>query len=262
MRIIFLISCLLALAITSASQNNLTALDADLYQHLKNVYKWRYEKPYSDVEGSSDSVKIESKRLIKKMLDAFNKNPATITAKFDSLKTQMKIATSPDKRFRIYSWDTEIGGTMKFFANIIQFKTANAVKAFLYFSPLDTIEESPGFFYDSIYQVVKGKQVYYLARRTAIASNRDIVHGIKVFKISNNSVNDTARLIKTRTGIRNEIGYDYDFMSVVDIEYEQRPRISFNNKTNILYIPIVVDNGKLTNKTIRYKFNGQYFIKL
>lgn len=258
---VFSITFLIALTATSAAQNNIKDLDADLYQHLKNINKWRYEKPYSDVDGSSDSVAIESTRLIKKMLAAFNNNPSTLSASFDSLKTLINIASSPDGKFRIYSWDTEIGGTMRFFANVIQFKTNSGTKAVQYFNPIENISEEPGFFYDSIYQVAKGKEVYYLARRIAIFSSRDVFHGIKIFKIHSNRVNDTAVLIKTKTGIRNEIGYFYDFISVVDIDFNQRPRIRFNNTTNTLYIPVVVDKGKVTNKTIRYKFNGQYFIK-
>ena len=152
---------------------------------------------------------------------------------------------------------------MRFFANIIQFKTPTGVKAVLYFNPLDDPEEQgSGFFYDTVYQLVKGNETYYLATRTAIFSSKDLLHEVKTFKITNGRLNDTAALIKTKTGIRNELGYEYDFFSIVDLPMEKRPRISFNNKTNILSIPLVTQDGKVTNKTIRYKFDGQYFIKM
>lgn len=263
MKIILVSFCSFVLAFTASAQSNTASIDADLNQHLKNIWQWRYDNRYSDLEGSSDSVVIENKRFIKKMLDVLNKNPATLNAPFDSLQTSMNIASSPDKKFRIYSWNTETGGTMRFFANIIQFKTPTGVKAVLYFTPLDDPENMGcGFFYDSVYQLTKGKETYYLAGRTAIFSSKDLLDEIAIFKINNSRLNDTAALIKTKTGIRNSLGYEYDFFSVIDIPYEKRPKISFNNKTNILSIPLVTEDGKVTAKTIRYKFNGQYFIKM
>lgn len=259
MKAISLLFCLFALASAARTQSN-TAIEADLHQHLKNIWQWSSE---SNVEGSSDSIVVENKRLIKKMLQAFNKNPATLYARFDSLDQQMNIATSPDKKFRIYSWDTQTGGTMRFFANIIQFKTLTGVKAELYFNPIDDREEMGcGFFYDSVYELTKGKETYYLATRTAIFSSKDLMHQVKLFKTTNGRLNDTAALIKTKTGIRNELGYEYDFFSVVDIPYGSRPHVTFNHKTNILSIPLVTEDGKVTSKTIRYKFNGQYFVKM
>jgi hypothetical protein len=263
MKSIFLLFCLFALASTAHTQSNTASIDTDLYQHLKNIRQWREDDRYNNLEGSYDSVVIENERLIKKMLDAFNKYPATLSAPFDSLDTGMNIASSPDKKFRVYSWNTETGGTMRFFANIIQFKTPTGVKAVLYSNPIENPEETGcGFFYDTVYQLAKGKETYYLATRTAIFSSKDLMHGLKIFKITNGHLNDTAPLIKTKTGIRNEIGYEYDLFSVVDIPYGHRPQIKFHNKTNILSIPLVTEDGKVTNKTIRYKFDGQYFVKM
>lgn len=263
MKVISLLCCLFSLAFTARAQRNTASIDADLFQHIKNLWQWRYDDRYSNLKDSDDSVVVENKRLIKKMLDVLNNNPATLYAPFDSLQKEMNIASSPDKKFRIYSWNTQTGGTMRFFANIIQFKTPTGVKAVLHFNPIDDPENMGcGFFYDTVYQLARGKEVFYLATRTAIFSTKDLLHQVKVFKINNSELNDTTGLIKTKTGIRNELGYEYDFFSVVDMPMEKRPQITFNNKTNILSIPVVLDYGKVTNKIIRYKFNGQYFIKM
>src|SRR5690606_18667810 len=44
---------------------------------------------------------------------------------FAGLKEEMWVATSSDGKFRIYSWDRSIGGTMHFFDCVIQYQAAN-----------------------------------------------------------------------------------------------------------------------------------------
>lgn len=108
--------------------------------------------------------------------------------------------------------------------------------------------------------IANGKS-YYLTVYLIIASSKDVGEGIHICNIDNGQLTD-AKLIKTHSGLHSDLSYDYDFGSVVNIDYEKRPRIHFDNNTNTIYLPMVDDNYKMTNKFIQYKFTGQYFERL
>ena len=54
----------------------------------------------------------------------YTKNASTLDYKFSGLQESMYIATSEDGNFRIYSWDTEDGGSMHRFSRVYQYRTA------------------------------------------------------------------------------------------------------------------------------------------
>jgi hypothetical protein len=72
-------------------------------------------------------------------------------------------------------------------------------------------------------------------------------------------LNDTTKLIKTQKGLINEINVAYDVFSVVDRPERPIKLIKYDSDKKTIYIPVVYENGKVTNKFIVYQFNGQYF---
>ena len=74
-----------------------------------------------------------------------------------------------------------------------------------------------------------------------------------------NTLNDGVKLIKTKSGLNNTLGFNFDFFSVVD--FKERPviLIKYNPALKSFSIPVVLENGEVTDKKIIYKFTGQYF---
>jgi hypothetical protein len=57
------------------------------------------------------------------------------------------------------------------------------------------------------------------------------------------------------------ISVEFDFFSVVDRPERPLKLIKFDKTKTIIYIPVVYEDGKVTDKFIQYKFNGKYFEK-
>jgi hypothetical protein len=223
-----------------------------LLELYNRVHYWReYQE---DRLMAYDSLITANQRFQDYLTAWVSQDPRTIQMPFLSLKKEgLDIADSPDGHLRIYSWDTWLGGTMHDFATVIQGKVGDQtlVKA---------LENS--YWYSKIYQVQVGDKPFYLCIRHAIWSTKDSFEGIKVFSIENDSLNTEAPLIKTRTAIRNELGFEFDFFSVVDRKERPIQLIQYDDRTKTIFLPVVHEDGRVTNKQIRYQFTGKYFEKV
>jgi hypothetical protein len=85
---------------------------------------------------------------------------------------------------------------------------------------------------------------------------------IRAYSISDSTIDNTVELIKTTRGFKNSILIEYDVFSLVNRPKRQIKLIKYDAYKNIIYIPIIWEKRKLTNKYIRYQFTGQYFEKL
>jgi hypothetical protein len=185
--------------------------------------------------------------------------------KFSELDKLMHIVTSDDGRFRIYSWDTEDGGTMHNFSRVYQYQAADGKV----YSKTDEGKEEgdPGSFVYDIYTVEAGKGAVYIVCSTFIGSTQDHSQSADLYKIEGNKLNNQVRLIKTRSGLTDTLNFGYNFFSVVDRGERPIRLISFDKKTKTLKIPVVIEdkefrNGRVTNRFINYRFDGTYFVKV
>jgi len=230
-------------------------IEADLLKSFKQIDYWSQKK--GDTTVNADDKLIEANDVFgKKLEDVTKKYPSTLSAPFNSLrKEHLDIFTSDDGLFRIYSWETWMGGTMRDFANVIQYSIGQKTESIL----LTSSEETYVPFYSNLYTFKTGNKTYYLGVYGGIYSTKDVGSGIKVFAITNGKLDDNVKLIKTQSGLKNKIYYDYDFLSVVDIAFDARPKITFDKASQTIHIPLVNGNGKVTRQYIIYKFTGQYF---
>lgn len=222
-------------------------IEADLLKSFKNIDR------YGDRvdEAKAADVRIE---FAKKLRHYTENNTSTLNYPFHSLiKAHLNICGSADGLFRIYSWDTQNGGTMHFFENVFQYKVGEKTR-----STLDTprMEGDSRPFYDKLYTLKTGSKTYYLATTLGIGSTKDYSRSIQIFSIENGKLNDDARIIKTKTGLHSEINYEYDLALTDD---KVTSIIHFDPKTKSIYVPVVLGKGKLTDNYIVYKFTGQYF---
>lgn len=243
MKIIFgQMTMLLILSCSGYAQTNLKTAEKQLSQL------------YSKISDSSINCSYKFGEEFGKLI---KDNPATINYDFKILRDSSRcdIVTSKDGNLRIYSWDTETGGTMRFFNTIYQYKDNGKV-----YTRIPVFKEGdPGCFYSKIYTVVINGKTYYLAISNGIYSNSDISQSVSVFTIAGNQLADTARLFKTKTKLLNRIDVLFDFFSVVDRPERPVELITFDEEKKELYIPVVDKKNQVTKKSLVYRLKGEYF---
>ena len=182
------------------------------YELVKYDSKIGYYSYYISGNGRDDSIYRADSVFKSKLLYYTSHVPSTLTQPFDSLKKSgVAIATSVDGLFRIYNWDNETGGTMRFYDNVFQYKNEGKVTSGILpycYSPED---DDPGCGYsDTIYMVKTNNKIYYIAIYYVIASSRVSAKGVRFFTVDNGKMNDTVHLIRTKTGLTSHIEYEID----------------------------------------------------
>ena len=208
----------------------------------------------SDKIEYSDSLSDANKVFCEMLYHYSTKYPFTIYQKFNKLEGKFDILTSEDNRFRIYSWDSRTGGTMHFFNNIFQYKRGNKT-----FAIVDTPkgDGNISLLFRKIYIFKNGAKRYYLCAYRFIESTKYYGEGVKVFAIKKGTLDNKAKIFKANSALTNDLSYEYDSSSLVDIKV--KPEIYFNAATNTINLPLITSNGKVTSSYIAYKFTGQYF---
>ena len=214
-------------------------------------------KLYSNISKEDDLVYENSEKFEKEFIKILKENPSTLDYDFKTLidKKYCYVKTSSDGNFRIYSWDTETGGTMHFFKTVYQYK--NNSKVYL---KVPTYEEGDaGAFCSKIFDVKIGNKNFYLPITNGIFSTKDASQSISVFNIEGNKLVDSEKLFKTKTKTLNRIDVEFDFFSVVDRPERPLQLITFDAKRNIIYIPVVNEKLQVTEKYFLYQLSDNLF---
>lgn len=241
------------------SGQNISAIEKQLNNTFQKIEYWSSEG--RDDKHAYDSLAAANNKFEKLLVQYTSSYPQTISHPFKSLeKNGLIIATSEDGEFRIYSWDTWTGGTMHFFKNVYQYEADKKV----YSKAVESQGEGdPGCYYYQINDIISENKKYYLTQNKAILSSGMSYHAIKVFSIDNGQLNDKAQLIKTQSGIKNQLGYEVDLTASANRQYEGRDyEIEYDSKNKIISIPLIQADSKVTTKKIRYQFKGKYFEKM
>lgn len=225
-------------------------------QELITIYKKIFPFYYSD----QDSLSFYSDLFSNKFTDHIKSNPSTLNCHFKSLidSNVCSIVTSSDGSFRIYSWDTWLGGTMHDYKNLFQFKSNGKVQTLTF----DYGEGDMGTYFTDVFSLQANGKMYFLGLSGGSESTKYAYELIRVFSTTDNTIDDSVKLIKTKEGLQNSILIEYDIFSLVDKPERPRTLIKYDPEKKMIYIPIIWENGKVTQKFIRYQFTGQYFEKL
>lgn len=223
-----------------------------------------YWSSNNDNESGSDSLTQCNKEFERFVLDFTSKNPKTLTYDFKKVKDRLSIISSEDGLFRIYTWNTYEGGTMQFYRNVFQYKING--KVFSEISNKDPQDNGCNFM--EINDVVVNKKHFYVTNSISVGSSALYYFEAKIFSIENQQLNRNAKLIKTKSGIKNTLGYEVDLSSSSNRDrkdgLEERDYINliYDKKNKTIIIPLIEGDGKITKKKIKYKFNGNYFEKI
>ena len=219
-------------------------IEADLVEAYENIQSDR---------GDWDKLNAFNEKI----LNYTSNYPSTLTCKFDRLKNVIDIASSEDGLFRIYSWNTEQGGSMRDLENVYQYKSGD--KVYVKTTNFEGGEEGSfdGSRYTQIFTVKADSKTYYLVIDMFIGSGKVAAQSISVFTIENNSLNSSVKLFKTKTKLLDAISVEFDPSNT------NRDLIKYDPAEKKVYIPIVLEdkNGELivSDRYIVYQFNGQYF---
>jgi hypothetical protein len=257
---IFITGLFLLLSTMSVPAQSNAQIEKELAAAIKEVQK------YSNYGNAYDGDKLSrANEVFEKKLLKYTKVPSTLTYKFSALDDLLTIAASEDGRFRIFSWDMQDGGTMHDYARVYQYKGADGKV----YSKTDAQTEDSygGGFVTDIFTLATKIGAVYIVCSTSVGSTSDHYQSADLYKIAGSALNDKIKLIKTRSGLTSTLGFEYNFFSVVDRQERPVRLISFDKRTKILKIPVVIEdekfpNGKVTNKFISYQFNGGYFVKV
>jgi hypothetical protein len=246
---------LLLTALSSAAQSP-AAVEKDLLYALKQI------SDHGTYAGDYDEEKLDKANdALRDILVRNGRRLDILQYAFPGLKDEMDVATSKDGKLRIYSWDLQTGGTMHDYASVFQCQgNSGAVYSWI---PKDD-DESGGGYYTQIFQVSSKSGPVYLATSTSVAEGRLRSQSIQVVKINGDNLDTAAKLIRTKSGLQNSVGFAYDPSSLGD---RSERLILFDAVKQTFRFPVVIEdseyeNGRVTNRFITYRFDGQYFVKV
>ncbi len=245
----------------SAFAQSSAKIEQELVSAIKEVQKW------SDYGSNYDDAKLsKANEVFEDTLLKYTKNAATLKYPFATLGKLLTIATSDDGKFRVYSWDAETGGTMHDFSRVYQYMSADG-KVYSKTDKLSADEDGAGSFVYEIYTVNAAGGNIYIVCTTFIGSNIDHYGAADLYKIEGEELIDRVKLFKTKEGLTDSIGFEYDFFTVADRKDRPLKLILYDKPTKTVKIPIVIADkqsplGKVTNRFISYKFDGKYFVKV
>ncbi len=242
------------------SQTN-EQIESQIAVHLNNLEKWAYRTGTGDFDALGKENNILRKELIKYAQDA-----SLLDYDFPKLKEKMFIATSKDRKLRSYSWDNQQGGSGRLFESVFQYLD-KAGKAHTSSYEMQGEGIVCSYFTHQIYQLDTSKGRIYLTISTSACSNSLLLQSLSLSRIDGKKLNSDLELIKTSSGLTNSISFECDFFSVVD--HPERPvnLFKFDETKKEFSFPVVIEDaempqGRVTDKSITYRFNGRYFVKV
>lgn len=248
--------------LTNVFSQDLQSIDKQLNAAFGKINYWAFIETTDENINRYDSLDASNELFESLLVKYTASNSETISFAFQSLADSgLRIVTSEDGLFRIYSWDTWTGGSMHNFRNVFQYKTDNRI-----FSQVlkSTADHDAGCFYYQIDDIISDNKTFYITQSRAILSSALSYHKIKVFSIDGSKLNDKAQLIKTKTGIRNELGYEVDLSASSNNDRGKIPNfyIEYDKMNKIISIPVIFEDSKVTDRRIKYQFKGLYFEKI
>lgn len=254
-----LVFSILMVLIAACSQKLVsTQTKGDNFQQKEQQLLLVHQKVESYFRGNFDSLTYYSNIFADNLKQLVTKNPQTLGYTFDSLQAKgaCQIVTSQDGKFRIYSWDTWLGGTMHFYDNIFQYQTDSGVVTFVNAKE----EGEPSGYYSDIYDRKRGDEMFYLAISNGILSTSDRSQTIKNYCVLNDQLIDSTKLFNTSILDYKSIGFGYNFFSVADREERPIKLIDVDEDNSRVLIPIVLGEGEVSNRFIVYKWDGKQFV--
>lgn len=233
------------------------AVETDLRKCFDKINYWENIEHHNENIAWSDSLNKANQKFAGKLKAYATAYPFMLTLPFKSLVEDINIQTSADGMFRIFSWDTGLGGTMHNCGNVMLYKAGSVVKSIVTIGTPDDFNLN---YYYKLFSINANGHTYYMAIESSSLGEWEYGASIKTFAIENGVLDDKVKIIKTASGLHNSISYTYN--GAVEGDNPPNQDIEYNEATQTFTLPVVVAKGKVTRNRIIYKFTGQYFERL
>lgn len=246
---------ILALSFIATAQSS-AAVEKDILAALKQI------SDHGTYAGDYDEDSLtKANNELRDILVRNGKRLDILQYSFPRLKDEMDIATSRDGKLRIYSWDLQTGGTMHDYTSVFQYQ-GNSGAVYTWTS--DNGDDSGGGYYTQIFQANSKSGPIYLANSTSVAEGSLRSQSIEIARINGEKLDRAIKLIRTKGGLQNSVGFAYDPSSLGD---RSERLVVFDAVKQTFRFPVVIEdreyeNGRVTNRFITYRFDGQYFVKV
>jgi hypothetical protein len=254
-----IITFLILISIKSFGQKTgATKIEKDLHYWMNKIDYWQQVSNHDDGERWIDSLTKANQTFGKKLKFYTSTYPSTINQQFKSLENDVNIYTADDGCFRIYNWYTGWGGIIVDMGNLLQFKAGEITKSVLTLGQQDAFNITN---YFKLYHIDINHQPYLAAYSFSLSHDENgHGEGIRVFTVKNGELDQNAKIIKTASGLHNQLSYYYTPGEISGASSDWS--INYDPITKTISLPVVLKNGTITNKRIFYKFTGQYFERL
>lgn len=221
-------------------RNSLTSLNQQIHRHSPRFG-----------DGDYDSLYAANDRLMRYLSSVLVDVSGTLTEDFSSVG--MWVTTSIDGKLRVWSWDDETGGSMRFCYSIAQYRTPSGIKAELVNDTLDRSGGTP--FCDTIYSVESNGKTYYLPLFRGKWSNQDGAQILEGWMIQKERLDRSNYLFDKGEEQRlNEIYLAYNLLTNIDKEHT----IHLSDQT--ILVPVAGDRDEITDWWSEYEFDGEWFV--
>lgn len=230
--------------------------DNEIHHSLREIYR------FGTFGENSDEYQRElaTKKLVSTLKNYLSQTDS-LSCDFSksTQNDELLIISSADKKIRAFSWDNQSGGTMRDHDVIIQ--SVNKLGKL-------TLDERDGIDYiKDIFTTKLNDQPYYWLINYSIVESQN--HGIsaELYTINEQGL-ILVKLIKTKklTGV---LGFTYSPLSEDPALPDGEPAryFRYDDQTKTLSFPVVIETndypyGKITDKRIQYRFDGQYFVRI
>ena len=235
-------------------------IEASLVAALEEVSK--YSMYGADAGDDWEKLEAANTKFRDLLLKVTAENPSTIEYGFPKLAQMMRIGTSPDGNFRVYSWDTESGGTMHFYDNVYQFRTAKGV-----YSQGSKFEEGDAqSFVNKIGEFETPAGMIYLEFATSVLSTSLWGQSVTAFRITKEGKLEEAKVFTEDGEETATLAVGFDFFSLPEDKMDEHV-FAFDPKTLTLSYPVVketedVPQGAVTEEKITLLFDGKRFAQI
>lgn len=202
---------------------------------------------------------------IKSLLVEDNEKALELITAMDDEYGGVQYQQSDDGNLIVLSWDDGRGGTMRYFDGVYAYKVGNTWKT----EDRYTQEEGEDIGGNTVYgvhQVVSEKKLpVYLVFELFIGGNALSGHTVRSVTIEDGKLQANAQYLKTGSGMHNTISYEMDWSTLSNDSNpidRAEERLVFDAATSSFFIPVILKDGKLTDRKIQYQFNGAYFQKV
>lgn len=235
-------------------------VEASLVAALEEVSK--YSMYRADAGDDWDKLDAANTKFRDLLLKVTSENPSTLKYSFPKLAKMMSIGTSPDGNFRVYSWDRESGGTMHFYDNVYQFRTAKGVS-----SQGSIYEEGDAqSFVNKIEELEAADGKIYLHFGTSVLSTSLRGQSVTAFRITKEGKLKEAKVFSEEGEETATIAVGFDFFSLPEDKRGEHV-FKFDPVMKTLSYPVVketedVPQGAVTSERETLLFDGKRFGKI